>query len=121
MNDVPRRSRVRAAARWLVRLGAGLGWARAVVAAGFLTIALMYGCNQDMGGDPKTPRGDGVYRPVLARGDGHLMYLMARSLAFDGDLDFRNDLNRFGDPFGPPGGREATAVRGGAGSDCGLS
>jgi hypothetical protein len=29
---------------------------------------------------------------------------MARSLAFDGDLDFRNDLRRFGDPFGPPGG-----------------
>lgn len=104
MSDAPRRSRVRAAARWLVRLGAGLGWARAVVGAGFLTIALMYGCNKDMGGDPKTPRGDGVYRPVLARGDGHLMYLMARSLAYDGDLDFRNDLNRFGDPFGPPGG-----------------
>ena len=66
MSDAPRRSRVRAAARWLVRLGAGLGWARAVVAAGFLAIALMYGCNKDMGGDPKTPRGDGVVTQLTA-------------------------------------------------------
>ncbi|MBK9030798.1 MAG: hypothetical protein IPL61_05565 [Myxococcales bacterium] len=101
----PRRSRARRAACWLTGLGVGLGRGpRALVAAAFLLIALMYGCNKDMGGDPKTPRGDGVYRPVLARGDGHLMFLMARSLAYDGDLRFENDLGRFGDPFRPPEG-----------------
>src|ERR1041384_6507830 len=41
----------------------------------------IYCTNRDMGGQPDAPRGDGVYRPVLARGDGHLMYLMARSPA----------------------------------------
>jgi hypothetical protein len=40
-----------------------------------------------------------VYRPVLARGDGHMMYLMARSTALDGDWRFDNDLARFGDPW----------------------
>jgi hypothetical protein len=67
----------------------------------------MYWRNQDMGGDPVSPRGDGVYRPVLARGDGHMMFLMARSMAFDGDWNFDNDLHRFGDPWnqvrGPSG------------------
>ena len=101
----PRRSRLVAAARWMGRLGHGLGRGpRALVAAGFLTLALFYGCNTDMGGQPDKPRGDGVYRPVLARGDGHLMFLMARSLAYDGDLRFENDLVRFGDPFRPAEG-----------------
>ena len=101
----PRRSRVVAIARWFGRLGQGLGLApRLLVAAGFLTLALFYGCNTDMGGQPDKPRGDGVYRPVLARGDGHLMFLMARSLAYDGDLRFENDLSRFGDPFRPAEG-----------------
>lgn len=104
MRAMSRPGRLRRGLAWLSGLGRGLGWARALVAAGFLTIALMYTCNQDMGGDPDAPRGDGIYRPVLARGDGHLSFIMARSLAFDGDLDFRNDLRRFGDPFGPPGG-----------------
>jgi hypothetical protein len=31
--------------------------------------------------------------------DGHYSYLYARSLAFDGDIDFRNDYRLCGDPF----------------------
>ena len=81
-------------------LGAGLGRApRLLLAAAFAVIALMYACNDDMGGDPRSPRGDGRYRPVLARGDGHMTYLMLRSVVFDRDLDFGNDLQRFGDPW----------------------
>ena len=70
-------------------------------------VLCMYCTNTDMGGDPVSLRGDGVYRPVLARGDGHMMFLMARSMAFDGDWNFDNDLGRFGDPWhqvrGPSG------------------
>ncbi|HEX7837170.1 MAG TPA: hypothetical protein VF469_06880 [Kofleriaceae bacterium] len=103
-----------AKARWPGRLlarftawGRGL-WARAgrrprgprgMMIAACAVIVGMYCTNQDMGGQPDAPRGDGVYRPVLARGDGHLMYLMARSTALDGDWRFDNDLARFGDPF----------------------
>jgi hypothetical protein len=67
--------------------------------AAYIVIVSMYCSNQDMGRQPDAPRGDGVYRPVLARGDGHLMYLMARSTALDGDWRFDNDLARFGDPW----------------------
>src|SRR5258706_7293418 len=70
--------------------------------AACLAIALMFACNHDMGGDPVSPRGDGVYRPVLARGDGHMLYLMARSTALDLDWHFDNDLRRFGDPWNEP-------------------
>ena len=62
----------------------------------------MYATNHDMGGDPDSPRGDGRYRPVLARGDGHMLYLMARSTALDFDWRFDNDLRRFGDPWNEP-------------------
>lgn len=72
---------------------------RLVLVAAFAVILGMYCTNQDMGGQPDAPRGDGVYRPVLARGDGHMMYLMARSTALDGDWRFDNDLARFGDPW----------------------
>jgi hypothetical protein len=65
-------------------------------------IVIMFFVNKDMGGDALTPRGDGVYRPVLARGDGHMLYLMARSTALDFDWDFTNDLARFGDPWREP-------------------
>lgn len=81
--------------RWFV-VG---GPARWLVAAAFLLIVVIYWRNDDMGGDPKSPRGDGVYRPVLARGDGHMLYLIARSTALDLDWDFQNDL-KFGDPWG---------------------
>lgn len=95
----------------LARLGdRGAGWARRlwapsgrrprlVLIAAFAVILGMYCTNHDMGGQPDAPRGDGVYRPVLARGDGHMMYLMARSTALDGDWRFDNDLARFGDPW----------------------
>lgn len=55
-----------------------------------------------MGGDAHGVRGDGSYRPVLARGDGHMLYLMARSTALDLDWKFDNDLARFGDPWKEP-------------------
>jgi hypothetical protein len=53
-------------------------------------------------GDLHLPRGEGTYRPILARGDGHMMYLMTRSLVLDGDLVWDNDLARFGDPWRQP-------------------
>ena len=71
---------------------------RAVLAVCLVVIFAMFATNSDWGGDPVSPRGDGKYRPVLARADGHLMYLMTRSLVLDGDLDWDNDLARFGDP-----------------------
>ncbi len=77
-------------------------WPRLLVMAAFALILGMYCTNRDMGGDPTTPRGDGRYRPVLARGDGHMLYLMARSTALDGDWVFDNDLARFGDPWNEP-------------------
>jgi hypothetical protein len=86
---------------WIKRLGRWFvvgGPARWVIAAAFLFVVVLYFRNDDMGGDPKTPRGDGVYRPVLARGDGHMLYLIARSTALDADWDFQNDL-KFGDPW----------------------
>ncbi|HEX4419726.1 MAG TPA: hypothetical protein VH165_17555 [Kofleriaceae bacterium] len=97
--------------RWTHRVRARLaGWARRLWAPGgrrprliqlaaCLLIAGMYCTNQDMGHQPDAPRGDGVYRPVLARGDGHMLYLMARSTALDLDWRFDNDLARFGDPW----------------------
>jgi hypothetical protein len=72
---------------------------RIALVAAFAVVVSMYCTNQDMGRQPDAPRGDGVYRPVLARGDGHMMYLMARSTALDGDWRFDNDLARFGDPW----------------------
>src|SRR5436305_4060982 len=77
-------------------------WPRLLVLGACLLVAGMYVANHDMGGDPDSPRGDGVYRPVLARGDGHMLYLMARSTALDLDWNFTNDLARFGDPWNEP-------------------
>jgi hypothetical protein len=77
-------------------------WPRWLIAAACALVVGMYCTNDDMGGDPITPRGDGVYRPVLARGDGHMLYLMARSTALDLDWRFDNDLARFGDPWRQP-------------------
>lgn len=77
-------------------------WQRILVVAACAVIVAMYARNDDMGGGDPKPRGDGVYRPVLARGDGHMLYLMARSTALDGDWNFTNDLARFGDPWGEP-------------------
>jgi hypothetical protein len=79
-----------------------MSWPRMIVGAACAVVVVLYCANSDMGGDPDSPRGDGTYRPVLARGDGHMMYLMARSTALDGDWVFDNDLARFGDPWGQP-------------------
>lgn len=65
-------------------------------------LGTLYFVNRDGYGQLEKPRGDGVYRPVLARGDGHMMFLMLRSLVLDGDLQFDNDLRRFGDPWRQP-------------------
>lgn len=81
---------------WLRSPGRGPRWSLLAACA---VIVTMYCTNQDMGKQPDAPRGDGVYRPVLARGDGHMMYLMARSTALDLDWRFDNDLARFGDPW----------------------
>ena len=85
------------AARWLV---AG-GPARWLIALAFLFVVGTYWANDDMNNQPDAPRGDGVYRPVLARGDGHMLYLIARSTALDLDWQFANDL-KFGDPWWQP-------------------
>lgn len=68
----------------------------------FLVMFAMYASNDNWDKDPSAPRGDGVYRPILARGDGHLMFLMARSIVLDHDVNYDNDLARFGDPFHQP-------------------
>src|SRR5687768_12095042 len=85
------------AVRWFV---AG-GPARWLIAAAFLFVVGAYFANDDMNKEPDAPRGDGVYRPVLARGDGHMLYLIARSTALDLDWQFDNDL-KFGDPWWQP-------------------
>lgn len=74
----------------------------AVLCVAFLATAVMYCANDNV--DPKLgePRGDGIYRPALARGDGHMHFLITRSIVFDRDLDFDNDLARFGDPWRQP-------------------
>lgn len=82
---------------WAAPLGRG---PRALLLVASLALLLAYCGNRDLAGQPGVPRGDGVYRPVLARGDGHLSFLLARSILFDGDLRLENDFARFGDPFG---------------------
>ncbi|HEY5944553.1 MAG TPA: hypothetical protein VIV40_03640 [Kofleriaceae bacterium] len=79
--------------RWRVRLPQLF-----VIAACALIIA-MYWRNEDNAQLPDAPRGTGQYLPILDRGDGHMMYLMARSTALDLDWDFENDLRDFGDPW----------------------
>jgi len=66
-----------------------------------LAIAGMY-CSNTTDDQPGVARGDGVYRPILARGDGHMHFLLTRSLVFDHDLDADNDLASFGDPWRQP-------------------
>lgn len=41
-------------------------------------------------------RGDGVYRPILAVQDGHMLYLHALTLVYDRDLDISDEIERFG-------------------------
>lgn len=46
-------------------------------------------------------------RGHVPEGDGHYIWLFARSLVFDGDLDFANDYTLCGDPWGVGGAQAA--------------
>jgi hypothetical protein len=76
--------------------------ARWLMALACAVVVLMYWTNDDMAGQPNAVRGTGQYLPILDRGDGHMLYLMARSTALDFDWVFDNDLGAFGDPWGQP-------------------
>lgn len=89
-------------ARTLYDAGVGRHVPRFLVGLACALIVVMYACNHDMAGKPDAPRGTGQYLPILDRGDGHMMYLMARSTAIDLDWVFDNDLARFGDPWNEP-------------------
>ncbi len=75
---------------------------RLIASVACAIVVLMFVTNHDMAGKPDAPRGMGQYLPILDRGDGHMMYLMARSTAIDLDWVFDNDLARFGDPWNEP-------------------
>jgi hypothetical protein len=74
----------------------------AIVALAALTTAVMYCSNNNLDAHTEAPRGDGQYRPVMARGDGHMHFLFTRSLVFDRDVNLDNDLAQFGDPWNQP-------------------
>lgn len=87
----------------LQRLGNWLSRpAGVVLALALAALAVMYLSNSDWGGNREAPRGDGTYRPVLARGDGHMMFLMTQSLVLDRDLVWDDELAAFGDPWNQP-------------------
>ena len=67
-------------------------WVFALCSAALL---LGYCTNDNRGKQPPGLPGDGQYHPQLDRGDGHMLYLMTRSIVFDGDLNFDNDLKMF--------------------------
>lgn len=48
---------------------------------------------------PEPARGDGSYHVILARGDGHYMYLTTLSLVYDLDINLKNQFRLAGDPF----------------------
>jgi len=69
----------------------------AVLCVAALATAIMYCANDNIDPAPTTS-----YRPQLARGDGHMHFLITRSLVFDRDFNFDNDLAEFGDPWHQP-------------------
>lgn len=73
---------------------------RIVMALACAVVIVLFWTNDDNAGKPYAIRGNGEYLPILDRGDGHMLFLMARSTAFDLDWDFKNDLGAFGDPWG---------------------
>ena len=77
-------------------------WPRLVMLVACAVIVIMYWRNEDNAGQPDAVRGTGEYLPILDRGDGHMLYLIARSTALDLDWDFANDLKSFGDPWYQP-------------------
>lgn len=80
--------------------------ARIAIAAACVLVLWLYWKNDDNAGQPDAVRGTGQYLPILGRGDGHMLYLMARSTALDLDWNFDNDLAGFGDPWGQPRNRD---------------
>ena len=80
----------------------------AVLVVAALSTAVMYCANDNRepiwnvikrgfhGAPPST------YHPKMARGDGHMHFLITRSIVFDQDFDFDNDLARYGDPWNQP-------------------
>lgn len=74
-------------------------YARIAIGAACVLVLWLYWKNDDNAGVPDKPRGGGYYLPILDRGDGHMLYLMARSTALDFDWNFDNDLHDFGDPW----------------------
>jgi hypothetical protein len=75
---------------------------RLIMLVACAAVVVMYWSNDDNAGKPNALRGTGEYLPILDRGDGHMLYLMARSTALDLDWSFDNDLKAFGDPWGQP-------------------
>lgn len=83
--------------RWFAQPGR---WPRILVALACAVVVVMFWTNDDNAGQPTAERGRGQYLPILDRGDGHMLYLMARSTALDLDWKFADDLAAFGDPWG---------------------
>ncbi len=83
--------------RWFAQPGR---WPRMLMALACAVVVVMFWTNDDNAGQPNAERGRGGYLPILDRGDGHMLYLMARSTAFDLDWKFTDDLAAFGDPWG---------------------
>ena len=75
--------RDRGVARWQ-RLAQGPRWDLAAAGSFTLVSLVLY-----LAASSKNPASD-----------GHYSWIFARSLAYDGDLDFRNDYAQCGDPFG---------------------
>ncbi len=69
----------------------------AVLCVAAIALAVMYCGNDNVDPAPKTN-----YHRLIAAGDGHMHFLITRSIVFDRDLDFDNDLARFGDPWNQP-------------------
>lgn len=70
----------------------------AVFGALFLIYIGLYASYQPINRVP--PRGDGKYTPILARGDGHYLYMGTLSLALDRDFNLANQRKLAGAPFG---------------------
>lgn len=85
-------TRARAAIGATIRTLGRLPTAVLLVAA--LATAVMYCANDNRDPNPRS-----AYRPQLARGDGHMHFIITRSLVFDRDVHFDNDLAQHGDPW----------------------
>jgi hypothetical protein len=69
----------------------------AVLVIAALATMVMYCAN-----DNRDPAPRSTYRPMMARGDGHMHFLITRSIVFDRDFNFDNDLALYGDPWNQP-------------------